>query len=150
MSKCFASHINSSRLSNIFTHPFFCLLLVDITLLAAATIPTTVNTPSRNSIEFPTGQFAHGNNEDKTLEAKPPEVEAKLDPAVAVARFDFFVTEPTFRPAKIEVEYVTQDESKLAPGYYFVAPFDCGTIGPQIFDQNGVSFVDGSDHAGGG
>lgn len=77
--------------------------------------------------------------EDTGLDMRPSEIEPTATDEEAEARFDFFRTQPHFRPAKISVEHLSEDRSKLAPGYYFIAPYWCGSVGPQIFDQEGVS-----------
>jgi hypothetical protein len=80
-----------------------------------------------------------GNQADKDLDMRPAKHEPEVSDEEALLRFDRYRTEPSFRIPRVTVEHVTQETEKLAPGYYFYAPYEAGAAGPYIFDQEGVS-----------
>jgi len=80
-----------------------------------------------------------GNQADKDLDMRPAHHEPECPESQAASRFDIFRTEPTLRIPKVGVEYLTTNDTLLAPGHYFYAPYEAGSAGPLIFDHHGVS-----------
>jgi len=80
-----------------------------------------------------------GNQADEDLDMRPAKHEPEVSDEEALLRFDKYRTEPSFRVPRVSIEHITQEKEKLAPGYYFFAPYEAGAAGPHIFDQEGVS-----------
>jgi len=96
----------------------------------------TTSVPDKSpSVEL---DLYHGNHADKDLDMRPSKHEPEISEEEVDARFDTFVTEPTFKTPKITVHNITEDRSQLAAGYYFYGPYETGAAAPQVFDQDGV------------
>lgn len=80
-----------------------------------------------------------GNQADKDLDMRPLGHEPEVSAEEAELRFDTYRSEPYFRVPKVLVEHITDDRTKLTPGYYFYGPYQAGEAGPLIFDQDGAS-----------